>query len=121
MHEVSICQSILKTIEEEFEKEQLENVYEIHLKAGLLSCVQPQFLEHVFKYMIADSPLKNSMLHIERTDIIAECEICRHTFKVEKYVFVCPQCGSPTSKIIEGNELLIHKILLKEPVYEKAD
>lgn len=121
MHELSICQSILKTIEEELDAEQLEHVREIHLKVGLLSCVEPKFLEHVFRFMIVDSQFSNAKLHVDRIDVLAECDICAEQFKVENYKFVCPNCGRPVSNVIEGNELLIHKIILNEPAYEKAN
>lgn len=37
-------------------------------------------------------------------------------FKVENYRFVCPECDTPSSKIIEGNESPIHKIRLKDRI-----
>lgn len=118
MHEVSICQSVINSLEEEMEEEKLEQVREIHLKVGILSCIEPDILTHVFTFMIVDTPLKNSVLKIELVDILAECEVCDKQFKVDKYKFVCPECGMPLSKIIEGNELQIHKLVLEEPVYE---
>lgn len=119
MHEVSICQSILKTIETEFDNKDLANVREIHLKVGILSCIEPETLKHVFQYIIADTPFQNAALHIDMVEVAAECENCGHTFKVEKYKFVCPQCGGAVSNITEGKELLIHKIILEEPVHEE--
>lgn len=120
MHEVSICQSILKTIEGEYDTGQLQDIREIHLKVGELSCVQPQVLEHVFKFVAADGPFENAVLKIERIGITAECEYCRRSFKVNDYRFVCPECDKPTSKIIEGKELLIYKIIFTEQLYEEV-
>ena len=42
MHEVSICQSIVDTLQAELEEEQFQNVREVHLKVGVLSCVEPK-------------------------------------------------------------------------------
>ncbi len=120
MHEVSICQSIINAVEEEF-PEQLENIREVHLKVGLLSCVQPEFLQQVYKMMTADNELQRSVLSFERTEIKAECESCRQNFKVENYVFVCPVCNIPSNNITEGNELIIDKIILEEFTYEEVN
>ena len=60
MHKVSICQSILETLESELEQDQLQNVCEVHMKIGILSCVDTKILEHAFNYIIEDSPLKNA-------------------------------------------------------------
>ncbi|MDQ3021069.1 MAG: hydrogenase maturation nickel metallochaperone HypA [Bacteroidota bacterium] len=121
MHEVSICQSIINTIEAEFEEEQLINILEVHLKIGVLSCVQTLILEHMFKLMIADSPFKNAVLKTDMVEILAECEYCNKNFNVTNYRFICPECLNPVSKIIEGKELKIYKIILEEPAYEKVD
>ena len=121
MHEVSICQSILKTVEAELDKEQLANVREIHMKIGILSCIEPGLLKHVFKFIIVDSPFQHCSLHIDMVDIVAVCENCGHTFKVENYKFICPLCEKPASKIVEGRELLINRIILEEPAHEEIN
>lgn len=121
MHEVSICQSILETIETEFENNDLESIREIHLKIGVLSCVEPDVLKHVFTYLIADTAFQNAKLFTELIEVNAECESCGHSFKVEEYKFICPQCCKPVSNITEGKELLINKIILEEPAHEEVN
>ena len=117
MHEVSICQSILKTIEAELEEDQLQNVLEVHLKIGVLSCVDPKILAHAFTYIIENSPFHKCSLFTEFVEVLAACEHCHLNFKVKDYRFVCPYCDKPTSTIIEGNELTIFKIILEEQSY----
>jgi hydrogenase nickel incorporation protein HypA/HybF len=121
MHEVSVCESILKTIEAELDKSDLKNVREIHLKIGVLSAIEPEILRHVFKYMIIDTEFEHAQLFAEQTMVTAQCENCGHIFKVEKYIFICTKCGEAVSNITEGKELLINKIILQEPVYEKVN
>lgn len=118
MHEVSICQNIITAVEDEFSG-QLENIREVHLKVGLLSCVQPDFLKDVYKIMTTDSELQHSVLSFERIDITAACEQCNKNFTVQNYMFVCPHCNTPSNKIIEGDELIIDKIILEE--YEEVN
>jgi|SRR5215469_11092363 len=120
MHEVSICQSIVDLVEEEFSESDLPNIRIVHLKIGMLSCLQPEFLKKVYEFMTADTNLKDSRLEFERTAILAECEHCRQNFEVKYHVFICPQCGAPSSKIVQGNELLVDKIIFEEYSYEEA-
>jgi Zn finger protein HypA/HybF involved in hydrogenase expression len=35
---------------------------------------------------------------------------------VEQYRFICPECGKPSGKVLEGKELHIHKIIFSETV-----
>ncbi len=121
MHEISICQSIIKTIEAELEEDQFQNVREIHVKIGVLSCVEPKVLTHVFTYIIEGTPFNKSSLYTDFVEILATCEHCKKNFNVEDYRFVCPDCEKPTSTIIEGNELTIYKIILEEPSYAEVN
>ena len=121
MHEISICQSILQTVESEFDHEEVEHIREIHLKIGLLSCIEPEVLKHVFKYIRNDTPFQNAELIIDMVDVSAQCETCGSKFIVEKYKFVCPQCGALVSNVTEGKELLINKIILEEPAHAEAN
>jgi len=121
MHEVAICQSIVKTLGEELEEEQFQNVREVHLRVGALSCVEPKILTHVFKYVIEGSPFHRCRLYAHTVEVLAACEHCNSNFKVEHYRFICPACNRPSSTIIEGNELTIYKIILEEPSYAEVN
>ena len=121
MHEVSICQSIVESLQAELEEEQFPNVREVHLKIGVLSCVDPKILAHVFKYVIEESGFDKCSLYTLLVDVLAACEHCNRNFKVENYRFVCPECDTPSSTIIEGNELTIYKIILEEPSYAEVN
>ena len=121
MHEVSICQSILETLESEMETDQYQHVREVHVKIGVLSCVDTEILSHTFTYITKDTPFDKSILFTEQVEIIAACEDCKTNFKVEYYRFVCPLCEKPSSSIIEGNELTIYKIILEEPSYAEVN
>lgn len=121
MHEVSICQSIINSLEAELKEEKLEQIREVHLKVGILSTIEPSLLKHVFTFMIVDTPLRHAVLQIDMVDVLVGCEHCNKKFKVEKYKFICPHCDKPSSNIIEGNELQIDKIILEELAYEKVN
>jgi hydrogenase nickel incorporation protein HypA/HybF len=121
MHEVSICQTIVETLEAELEEKQFQNVREVHLRIGVLSCVDPKILAYIFKYVIEESAFHKCSLYTDLVDVLAACGNCNRNFKVENYRFVCPECDTPSSTIIEGNELTIYKIILEEPSYAEVN
>ncbi|HEX4374807.1 MAG TPA: hydrogenase maturation nickel metallochaperone HypA [Puia sp.] len=121
MHEVSICQTIIDSLENEFDEEELEEIRKVYLRIGILSCVEPTVLKHVFTMMVADGLLQHAELETEMIDVLAFCENCNKEFKVERYIFICADCGKSSSKILEGKELQIHKIIFEKPAYEKTE
>ena len=121
MHEISICESVFSGIEAEVDKSDFEKIREIHLKVGVLSCIEPEILMNVFSIMIADTPFQNAELVIDVVEVHAQCKNCGCSFRVGKYKFVCPACGEPVGNVTQGKELLIHKIILEEPEHEEVN
>lgn len=111
MHETSIVNSIMRTLEMEFEEEKLNKMKSIHLKVGVLSNIEPRLLHNAYgAYNYCGSKYHNVALHIESTDIKIQCETCNHITKVENYRFLCENCERPSKNIIQGEEMLIHKV-----------
>lgn len=111
MHETSIVNSIMKTLEMEFEQEQLKQMKAIHLKVGVLSNIEPRLLHNAYlAYNQAHPGYEKVNLHIESVAIKVKCEVCNHITRVKNYRFLCENCGRPTKNLIQGEEMLIHKV-----------
>ncbi|AWW28933.1 hydrogenase maturation nickel metallochaperone HypA [Echinicola strongylocentroti] len=111
MHETSIVNSIIRTLEMEFEEEKLHKMKAIYLKVGTLSNIEPRLLHNAYSaYNYGGSKYHNVALFIESTSIKIKCEVCNHITNVEKYRFICENCKRPSKNIIQGEEMLIHKI-----------
>lgn len=111
MHETSIVNSIMKTLEMEFEQEKLDKMSAIYLKVGQLSNIEPRLLHNAFtaKYYCS-TKFHHIKLHIESTEIKIQCEVCNHITTVENYRFLCEKCELPSKNLIQGEEMLIHKV-----------
>jgi hydrogenase nickel incorporation protein HypA/HybF len=110
MHEVSLVNSIFRTIEAEFPKHDLERVRGIYLRVGLLSNVEPMLMQSAFSAVLeTEAAFQNATLHVEVLPILIECKDCGATTTVENYRFVCI-CGKPSNNVVQGTELLIHKV-----------
>lgn len=111
MHEISIVNSIVKTLKEEFEKDELDRLKRIHIKVGILSNVEPRLLHNAFEaYQVQDRLFGQVSLEIEPVSIKIRCDGCGQLTDVMNYRFLCSKCGLPSKNIVEGEELLIHKV-----------
>ena len=111
MHETSIVNSIIKTLEMEFEQEKLQKMKAIYLKVGILSNIEPRLLHNAYSaYHITNPGYHHVNLYVESVDIKIQCEICNHITDVKNYRFICDACGKPSKNLIQGEEMLIHKV-----------
>ncbi len=110
MHEISLVRNIFRTLEEEFNKEELDRLEGIDLKVGLLSNVEPILMQNAFEAVTQD---ENRFLDVElRVKVVPikiKCELCGEESEVKNYVFKCSN-GHPTKNLIQGEELLIEKV-----------
>lgn len=115
MHETSIVNSIIRTLEMEIEKEKLLKMKAIYLKVGLLSNVEPRLLRNAYEaYNYPGSKYHKVKLHIESTTIKIQCNKCNYITNVKNYRFLCEKCQKPSKNLIQGEELLIHKVEFKD-------
>lgn len=115
MHETSIVSNMVKTLESEYEKSKLDNLLEIHMKIGVLSNIEPTLLQNAYEaYISWNKQYQNVKLCIDLIPIKIYCDICKKESLVENYKFACSFCSTPTNHIIEGEELLIHKVIFKD-------
>jgi len=111
MHEVSLVRTISSTLEAEFPAEELSRLTDIRLRVGLLSNVQPVLMQNAFAAVQeGEGKFPGVRLHIEVLPVRVRCEVCTHESEIHNYKFACAHCGKPTSNVIQGNELLIHKV-----------
>lgn len=111
MHETSIVNSIMRTLEQEFEAEKLSKMKGIYLKVGILSNIEPRLLHNAYSaYHLSNPGYHHVELHIEPTSLKIECEVCNHITNVQNYRFICENCEKPSKNVIQGEEMLIHKV-----------
>jgi len=109
MHEISLVQHILCILEDEF-PDRVHQIIRIHLKAGLLSNVQPILMQNAFAAVMEHEPKYSKIiLEIEVLPVLIHCEDCNLTSQVKAYRFICA-CGKPSKNIVQGEELMISQV-----------
>jgi len=115
MHELSIAMSIVDVAAEEAVRCGAVHVNAVHLKLGPLSGVVKDAL--LFSYTLASegTSLDGSQLLIEDVPVMAFCPRCQQLQTIESIQrFACPACGSLTTDVVQGKELLITALEIEQ-------
>jgi hydrogenase nickel incorporation protein HypA/HybF len=114
MHEASIAQAIIETLEEECKKHN-GHLKKVKLRIGRATGVMPDALSFAFEACRAGTVAERAGLEIEEVPLMGRCRQCKIEFISEDDVFlICPQCDSPWVDCISGRELEIIELELEE-------
>ena len=112
MHEISVLNNALKTIEEVAKEQKVKSVSEIVLEVGELTGIVPGIFESFFPLLIDERPLfKEASLSIIIRPGRGLCLDCGNMYNIFKNEGCCPKCKSREKKIISGQDLIIKEIV----------
>lgn len=114
MHELSIAMSIVDMAQEEAERRDV-TIDAVHLELGPLSGVVAEALLFSYEIACSGTRLEGSRLVIKDVPIEVYCPSCKaqRTLASMQW-FCCPECGTPTSEVIHGKELLITALEVRD-------
>jgi hydrogenase nickel incorporation protein HypA/HybF len=107
MHEMSIVEALLQSVENELRAHPHARVREVRVRVGRLRQVEPVMLRFCYEAAVNETSLAGSRLEIEEIEARARCAECGHEFAVEENWFECPHCRSTNGRLLTGNELLL--------------
>ncbi len=107
MHEMSIAQSIINIVDEYMSEEDGRKLIEVAVEVGELVAVVPESLTFCYEALVDSTPYQGSKLLINVLPLQARCSHCDHTFRIEKFNFICPNCKSNQISVLSGQELRI--------------
>jgi hydrogenase nickel incorporation protein HypA/HybF len=115
MHELSIAMSIVEMAEEESDQRGGARVNAVHLKLGRLAGVVKDALLSSYELACEGSGVHGSRLVIEEVPIVVYCPKCDAPRAIESVQwFVCPECQSPVSEVVQGRELQVFALEIQE-------
>ncbi|HBJ2621985.1 hydrogenase maturation nickel metallochaperone HypA [Clostridium botulinum] len=110
MHEVSIVEEIINTVEEICNLNNISNVSKIILSVGEFVYLDKKSVDFIFGLLKKDTLCKNSILEIKESKAMAYCEKCRKKFKISFTEKNCPTCKTYSSNIVSGYETILEQI-----------
>ena len=111
MHELGICDALLKMVRNIAEEEALEEITRITVEVGSLSGVVPAYMSDCWVAVTDGTELQNVEFVVEELEGTARCMDCGEEFAADFSRLRCPQCGSEKLTPLTGRDLTLKEIL----------
>ncbi|MDY6992349.1 MAG: hydrogenase maturation nickel metallochaperone HypA [Pseudomonadota bacterium] len=112
MHELSLCQALLKQVETIAHQHQAQSVAQITLQIGPLSGVEAELLSQAFTLARMDTIAEQAELILQPLPIRIRCQTCQLESEAAVNQLTCPHCGDWHTQLLSGDELLLAQIEL---------
>lgn len=112
MHELSLCQQLLRLAQETARQHGNRDILRLTLRIGPLAGVDPSLLYQAFQVARLGTPAEKAELIIEYAPLRIHCQRCDHDSSATPAHLRCPHCGALETTITSGDELLLSDITL---------
>lgn len=114
MHELSICQSLIKQIKSIALERNAQSVTSITVAIGALSGVEAELLKNAYPVASAGTVAENAELIIEHLPIRVKCSQCGSETDAMPNNLLCKQCGDWRTTLLSGDELMLMSVELEK-------
>ncbi|MBR1553623.1 MAG: hydrogenase maturation nickel metallochaperone HypA [Schwartzia sp.] len=109
MHEMAIAEGIFDIAKEQAEREQSPRITKIGLLIGEMTGVEEDALRFCFSALTRGTLAESAELSVTRVPLVGRCAACGHEQPIEKYNFICPECGGGLA-VVSGRELRVEYV-----------
>jgi hydrogenase nickel incorporation protein HypA/HybF len=107
MHEMTLCENIMRIVQEQARQQRFTRVTEVCLEIGALACVEPEAMRFCFAAVSQGTLAAGAHLDIAARPARAWCLSCERTVAVNRRLQGCPQCGEEVLGLNGGDELRV--------------
>ena len=111
MHELGICDALLKMVRNIAEEESLEEITRITVEVGSLSGVVPAYMSDCWVAVTDGTELQEVEFVVEELEGTARCLDCGEEFPADFNRLRCPSCGGEKLTPLTGRDLTLKEIL----------
>ncbi|WP_035277056.1 hydrogenase maturation nickel metallochaperone HypA [Desulforegula conservatrix] len=105
MHELPITKSILDVVVKHAALNRVEKVVSITLNIGVLSDLEPEFIQKYFDWISKGTVADGAILKMNKSPLILLCSACSWSYEqdISSGSFTCPECGASEGfRIVSG-------------------
>lgn len=113
MHELSLAQDIIDTVQQNVPKEEICLVKFVVIKVGAFAGVVTDSLKFSFQAITSGTELDGAELEIIDIPFLLKCNFCCKTTTNEFGMMICTGCGSGDTEVISGSELQVVEVKLE--------
>jgi len=114
MHELGLCDAMLKTIRRIAAENELTEITSVTVEVGTLSGVMPAFLKDCWTAVTDGTEYAAVELIVNTVEGRAQCLDCGEEFTADLERLVCPACSGNKLKPLSGRDMTIAEILVPE-------
>ncbi len=107
MHELSICQSLIESIEDAAREHAFTKVHRVTLEVGRFAGVELEALRFSFDIAGRATLCEGAELVIHSRPGAGYCFACSSAVEVDDRLAPCPACGSTQVQATGGDQLII--------------
>ena len=111
MHELGICDALLKMVRNIAAEESLEEITRITVEVGSLSGVVPAYMSDCWEAVTDGTELADVEFVVEELEGTARCLDCGEEFTADSNRLRCPSCGGEKLTPLTGRDLTLKEIL----------
>ncbi|MBR0160895.1 MAG: hydrogenase maturation nickel metallochaperone HypA [Oscillospiraceae bacterium] len=112
MHELGICDALLKMVRNIAKEEELTEISRVTVEVGSLSGVVPKYLSDCWVAVTDGTELQDVEFAVEELQGTAQCMDCDEVFPADADRLRCPNCGGAKLMPLTGRELTLKEILV---------
>ena len=120
MHELALCDAMLKMVRDISREQALEGVRSITVRVGSLSGVVPRFLTDCWVAVTDGTEYDGVPLRVETEAGRARCLDCGAEFVADVEDLSCPDCGGKKLMPLSGRDMTIQEIEAYRPHMQQA-
>lgn len=120
MHELAVCQGLLREVARVATANRLSSVDSIAVAVGPLSGVEPSLLARAFDIARMGTVAQHARLDIEAVPVIVWCESCAVESATSLNSLLCSRCGSWQVELRSGDDLTLLSVEATTEITEPA-
>ena len=110
MHEMSLCESVLRILEDNAKSQGFEKIRTVWLEIGALSGVEVEAMRFCFDVVTRGTLADQARLEIIEAPGQAWCMQCSKAVRVEQRFDACPDCGGYQLQVTGGEEMRVKEL-----------